>query len=63
MSLDLSSLERAVAALDGSLAAAARAETIPAEFRDTLRSGVIQNFEVAYEHARDLVSALRARND
>jgi len=50
MKLDLSSLEGAVATLDRSVkAAAAHAASIPRELQDTVRSGIIQNFEVAYE--------------
>ncbi len=50
MKLELSSLENAVAALEKSIAAiAAHGAAIPEVLKDTIRSGVIQNFEVAYE--------------
>jgi nucleotidyltransferase substrate binding protein (TIGR01987 family) len=50
MNLDLSSLEGAVATLERSVkAAAAYAASLPRELQDTVRSGIIQNFEVAYE--------------
>jgi nucleotidyltransferase substrate binding protein (TIGR01987 family) len=50
MPLKLDSLELAVEALQCSLDAAERhAATEDAALRDTIRAGVIQNFEVAYE--------------
>jgi hypothetical protein len=50
MPLKLDSLELAVEALQRSLDAAERhAATEDAALRDTIRAGVIQNFEVAYE--------------
>ena len=50
MKLELTSLEKAVAALERSInAAAAFEDSLPAELKDTVRSGIIQNFEVAYE--------------
>lgn len=50
MPLDLKSLESAVASLERSIHAAAIHEsTLPADLRETVRSGIIQNFEVAYE--------------
>lgn len=52
MPLDLSSLEQAVAALDRSVrGAAAHADSIPADLQDTVRSGLVQDFEVAYEQS------------
>ena len=52
MKLELSSLESAIAALDRSLKAAAshEAELLP-DLKETIRSGIIQNFEVAYEQS------------
>jgi nucleotidyltransferase substrate binding protein (TIGR01987 family) len=48
--LDLSSLDSAVAALERSVRAAATHEAaLPEDLRDTVRSGLVQNFEVAYE--------------
>jgi nucleotidyltransferase substrate binding protein (TIGR01987 family) len=52
MPLDLSSLGKAVVALGSSLEAASSGENTPGwndELRETIRAGVIQNFEVAYE--------------
>ena len=50
MKLDLTSLEIATASLERSVLAAAKFEaTLPPELRETVRSGIIQNFEVAYE--------------
>jgi len=50
MKLDLTSLESAVASLERSIkAAAAHEASLPPELRETIRSGIIQNFEVAYE--------------
>lgn len=50
MKLDLTSLDSAVASLERSIHAAAAYEaSLPAELRETVRSGIIQNFEVAYE--------------
>ena len=52
MKLELTSLESAILALESSSAATAAFEaTLPAHVVDTLRSGVIQNFEVAYEQS------------
>lgn len=52
MKLDLSSLENAIASLERSVAAANTYEAlIPPELKDTVRSGIIQNFEVAYEQS------------
>jgi nucleotidyltransferase substrate binding protein (TIGR01987 family) len=52
MSLDLTSLESAVGSLERSIhAAAAHEATLPPDLRDTVRSGIIQNFEVAYEQS------------
>ncbi len=49
MKLDLSSLTNATTALERSINAAKAYETtIPSELRDTVRSGIIQNFTVAY---------------
>ncbi len=50
MKLELTSLESAVSALTRSLQAAKLYEaTLPDELKETVRSGIIQNFEVAYE--------------
>ena len=50
MNLELTSLENAIVSLDRSVRAAATFEaTLPPEIKDTVRSGIIQNFEVAYE--------------
>lgn len=50
MKLELTSIEKAVASLERSINAAATYEaTLPPELRETIRSGIIQNFEVAYE--------------
>lgn len=50
MKLDFSSLEGAANTLERSVkAAAAHAASIPRELQETVRSGIIQNFEVAYE--------------
>lgn len=52
MTLELGSLERALAALDRSVHAARAYEEMPQvdeEFREVVRAGVIQCFEVAYE--------------
>lgn len=50
MKLELTSLEKATASLEPSIHAAAKFEaTLPPELRETVRSGIIQNFEVAYE--------------
>ena len=50
MKLELTSLENATASLERSIHAAAKFEaTLPPELRETVRSGIIQNFEVAYE--------------
>jgi nucleotidyltransferase substrate binding protein (TIGR01987 family) len=48
--LELSSLVNAIGVLEKSIDATARlAATLPAEAQETMRSGIIQNFEVAYE--------------
>jgi nucleotidyltransferase substrate binding protein (TIGR01987 family) len=50
MNLELTSLENATASLGRSINAAATFEaTLPPELNKTVRSGIIQNFEVAYE--------------
>ena len=50
MALELSSLEKALDALDRSLHAASyNLETLSDDQRDTMRAGVIQKFEVSYE--------------
>jgi hypothetical protein len=50
MNLELTSLENATASLGRSINAAATFEaTLPPELNETVRSGIIQNFEVAYE--------------
>ena len=50
MKLELTSLENATVSLERSIhAASTYAATLPPELKDTVRSGIIQNFEVAYE--------------
>jgi len=51
MSLDLSSLKKAVVSLDRALGVAApnRLEAMPTDQQEVIKSGVIQNFEVTYE--------------
>jgi nucleotidyltransferase substrate binding protein (TIGR01987 family) len=50
MKLELTSLKNATASLDRSINAAKTFDaTIPPELKETVRSGIIQNFEVAYE--------------
>ena len=50
MKLELTSLENATASLERSVNAATKVEaTLPPELKETVRSGIIQNFEVAYE--------------
>ncbi|MDR1145509.1 MAG: nucleotidyltransferase substrate binding protein [Verrucomicrobiales bacterium] len=50
MKLELSSLTNAVDTLEKSIGAMEEfAATLPAAARETMRSGVIQNFEVAYK--------------
>ncbi len=49
MPLDLSSLQRAIDALARSLRVAQAIAQMDAELQETVRAGVIQNFEVAYE--------------
>ena len=50
MPLELTSLERAIVTLAQSLDSVERyRDSLPEELRETLRSGIIQNFEVAYE--------------
>ncbi|MBI5416466.1 nucleotidyltransferase substrate binding protein [Candidatus Poribacteria bacterium] len=52
MALDLSSLKRAIEALDDSInsyISNKNNETLSSKDIDTIKSGVIQNFEVAYE--------------
>lgn len=50
MKLDFTSLENAVASLERSINAAnTYADQLPPELKETVRSGIIQNFEVAYE--------------
>jgi nucleotidyltransferase substrate binding protein (TIGR01987 family) len=54
MALDLTSLTKAITALETSIgvyAAVKHSATEPDPLRDTLRAGVIQHFEVAYERS------------
>jgi len=52
MKLELTSLVTATASLERSVLAAAKFETtLPPELRETVRSGIFENFEVAYERA------------
>lgn len=51
MSLDLSSLKKAVVSLDRALGVAApnRLEAMPTDQQEVIKAGVIQNFEFTYE--------------
>ena len=49
MAIDLDSIRNAVASLERSLRVAEGMPTMPIDLRETVRAGVIQNFEVAYE--------------
>ena len=50
MKLELTSLESATASLERSINASTTFEaSLPPEIKETVRSGIIQNFEVAYE--------------
>lgn len=49
MPLDLDNLRNAVASLERSLHVAETMHNMTLELRETVRAGVIQNFEVAYE--------------
>ena len=49
MSLDLNSLRNAVASLERSLRVAQARPEMATELPETVRAGVIQNFEVTYE--------------
>lgn len=49
MPLDLSSLQQAIDALARSLRVAQATAQMDADLQETVRAGVIQNFEVAYE--------------
>lgn len=50
MKLEISSLESAIASLDRSIRGAdTHASILPKDLIETVRSGIIQNFEVAYE--------------
>lgn len=52
MQLELSSLENATASLERSIQASATfGATLPPEIKETVRSGIIHNFEVAYEQS------------
>ena len=52
MPLDLSSLDHAVEALQRSVRAVEAYEaSLPPDLRETVRSGLVQNFEVAYEQS------------
>jgi nucleotidyltransferase substrate binding protein (TIGR01987 family) len=51
MSLLLNSLEQAIDALERSIKTAKRMEVWDDDVQDTVRAGVIQNFEVAYEQS------------
>lgn len=56
MSLDLSSTEGAIKTLERSVKSAAfHVASIPRELQQTVRSGVMQNFEVAYELSWKLI--------
>ena len=51
MPLDLSSLQKAVESFDRSLDVAAKdkLESMPADYQEVIKAGVIQNFEFTYE--------------
>ena len=51
MSLDLSSLQKAVSSLDRALSVAApeRLQAMPADQQEVMKAGVVQNFEFTYE--------------
>jgi nucleotidyltransferase substrate binding protein (TIGR01987 family) len=50
MKLELTSLEKSIASLERSIRAADTHQgQLPADLNETIRSGIIQNFEVAYE--------------
>lgn len=51
MNLQLDSLAKSIEALERSIKTASRFETSGKDLQETLRAGVIQNFEVAYEQA------------
>lgn len=51
MALELDSLKKAVGALERSLRVAGEQSAGDADLVETLRAGVVQNFEVAYEQA------------
>src|SRR5690349_7728183 len=58
MAIEYTSLEKALVALERSLRAARESENMPQlddAFRETLRAGVIQKFEVAYEQCWKLL--------
>jgi hypothetical protein len=61
--LDLTSLEIATASLERSIRAATKFEvTLPPELRETVRSGIIQNLEVAYERSWKMMKRWRETN-
>ena len=49
MAIDLESMRSAVASLERSVGVAEGMSAMPVDLRETVRAGVIQNFEVAYE--------------
>lgn len=52
MKLELDSLEKAIGTLERSLIeVAAKGDTLSPTLRETVRAGIIQNFEVAYEQS------------
>lgn len=63
MSLSLSSLEKAVDALERSVRLAdAEMENFHPDLQDTVRAGVIQNFEVAYEQSWKMIQRWLTEN-
>lgn len=63
MSLDLSSLEKAIDALSSSLKIAHQATNTPTVgLFEVIRAGVIQNFEVAYEQSWKMIKRFLEKN-
>ena len=64
MPLDLTSLQKAIKALERSLRVAQRGieSKLDAEMQETIRSGVIQDFEVAYEQCWKLMKRWMENN-
>jgi nucleotidyltransferase substrate binding protein (TIGR01987 family) len=65
MALELASLKKAVTALSAAIEASRQAEAQPQlskEFKNTVRAGVIQCFEVAYERCWKFIQRWIAEN-